>query len=320
MASAPIPACANALLPRASASSAARDPLTSADQNSRTAGRPRSAASDRVSPFEILEREVRGRKRLVEPRVVRWGGRLRRDRRHLHGGLWRNGLLFDDASLDETQPRVHGHVGEDPACGPRAIRPSASGRAGSSPGRRAAPSSAARGTPSRPARSSSGGAARSRRSRVRRSHRGCSPAPARRMASEACPPRSRSGTREAAAPDAPPSPRGPGRRHDRCRARRTIGRPDRGRARLLPRPRRSPPWPSLRRNTLRWRLAIEPWIRSWLIARHASSYGVPLTRVSGERATTCRQKKPSRSSRLLPPPPRAETRHASARPCASACR
>ena len=61
-----------------------------------------------------------------------------------------------------------------------------------------------------------------------------------------------------------------------------------------------PPWPSLRSNTLRWRLAIEPWISSWFVARHASSYGVPFTRVSGDRATTCRQKKLSRSTAARP--------------------
>ncbi len=56
-----------------------------------------------------------------------------------------------------------------------------------------------------------------------------------------------------------------------------------------------PPVPSLRSSTLRWRLAIDWWISSWLIARQASSYGVPFTGVSGDCATTCRQKNPSRS-------------------------
>ena len=44
--------------------------------------------------------------------------------------------------------------------------------------------------------------------------------------------------------------------------------------------------PSLRRSTLRCRFAIEPCTSNWFIARHASSYGVPFMRVSGDRATT----------------------------------
>ena len=156
MASAPTPACANALaaagkrVERGARSAGADRP------DNRTAGRPPQRRERARLSVDVRMREVRRREGLVEPglhpepappRDATRGASAadsRRERRR-----------FDRASLDEPQARVQRHVGEDlPAArGPldRQLRRPA----GSDPGRRAAPSSAARETPSRPARSSS---------------------------------------------------------------------------------------------------------------------------------------------------------------------
>jgi len=50
--------------------------------------------------------------------------------------------------------------------------------------------------------------------------------------------------------------------------------------------------PLFRSRTSRSWLACDPCrISNRFVARHASSYGVPTCRVSGDRAVTCRQKK-----------------------------
>ena len=129
----------------------------------RTAGPPAAPAAPRASASSppIRQREVRRRKRLVEPRRSR-------EARHVLGALdgggpprggvtarWRraNGCRLDRASLDQPEPAVQRHVGEDLLRPRGPLDGQLHGRAGSGPGRRAAPSSAARGTRSRPARS-----------------------------------------------------------------------------------------------------------------------------------------------------------------------